>query len=68
MPSKNKTNAETTDRELLEAITRELRAIYSDVIRQPPPPNLPLPLCVWKAGLPSSQSPTSALKTRASPT
>ena len=40
MSSKSKTNVKTTDRELLEAITRELRAIYSDVIRQPLPPEL----------------------------
>ena len=40
MPSTKKPVVPATDRELLEAITRDLRAIYSDVIRQPLPPEL----------------------------
>ena len=40
MPSRRKPDVRATDRELLDTIMRDLRAIYTDVIRQPLPPEL----------------------------
>ncbi len=40
MSSRRKPDVPTTDRELLEIITRDLRSIYSDVLKQPLPPAL----------------------------
>jgi hypothetical protein len=37
---RRKPDVPTTDRELLEIITRDLRSIYSDVLKQPLPPQL----------------------------
>jgi hypothetical protein len=40
LPSRRKPDVRATDRELLDTIMRDLRAIYTDVIRQPLPPEL----------------------------
>lgn len=40
MLSKRKPVVPVTDRELLDAVMRDLRAIYSDVLKQPLPPAL----------------------------
>jgi hypothetical protein len=40
LPSKRKPVVPVSDRELLDAVMRDLRAIYSDVLKQPLPPAL----------------------------
>jgi len=40
MPESRRPAVVLSDRELLDAVGRDLRAIYSDVLRQPLPPKL----------------------------
>jgi hypothetical protein len=44
-PSDSNRSEKASDAELLAAITRDLRAIYSDIIREPLPEGLAAALC-----------------------